>query len=78
MKGLPDAHNVVPDDVTSHEIDSLFDECRDGPCSQHPGLDMARGAPIHTMRGEAAYHWSSSIAHAEILTKPERKMSQRA
>ena len=49
MKGLPDAPHVVPDGVTSHEIDSLFDECRDGSCSQHPGLDMARGAPIQTV-----------------------------
>ena len=62
-KVLPDAQHVVPGDVTSHEIDSLFDECWAASCSQHPGLDMARGAPIQTVCGQAAYHWSS---HAQI------------
>ena len=35
-KGWLDAQHVVPDDLTRHEIDNLFDECWVASCSQHP------------------------------------------
>ena len=76
--GWPDAQHVVRHDLTSHEIDNLIEEFLGYLLFTTPGLDLAGGAPFQTMRGEAAYHWSSSTAYAQILTMNERKMSPRA
>ena len=47
-KGWPDAQHVVPDDLTSHEIDNLIEEFLGCLLFATPGLDLAGAAPFHT------------------------------